>query len=317
VRKSRHKDMSRQKFHMFTLIKRVENTKHGEVKYLCECDCGTIKEVVLSHLRRNSVKSCGCKRRSSLEGKKFGRLLVKKYSHTDKHRCMRWECLCKCGNICYPTSAHLTTGTVKSCGCLVAKSNQIKLDNIKQDRVLNNNLAKLHPNLCLIWDYKKNNKTPEEFTSGSGEKVWWTCDKHESYLQTIYAKSKRNHTCPKCKVSHGERRIISILDKLKIEYLFDQKENKYKEIEDCKIDFYLPRFDLYVEYHGRQHYKAIDIGVWGIKSKEEGEARLKKQQIRDQLVRDTLGNKLLEIPYWDFDNIETLILEKLEWLKEN
>ena len=34
----------------------------------------------------------------SFTGKKFGRLLVIEYSHTDKHRSRYFKCVCDCGN---------------------------------------------------------------------------------------------------------------------------------------------------------------------------------------------------------------------------
>ncbi len=54
------------------------------------------------------------------------------------------------------------------------------------------------------------------------------------------------------------------------------------------------------------------LGSWGIKTQAEAEQRLKKQQKRDQKVRDILGNKLLEIPYWEFDNIEFIIIKRIK-----
>jgi hypothetical protein len=53
-------DYSGQKFGRLTVIKRAENNKHGNVQFLCRCDCG--KELVLpsSALTTGNTRSCGC-----------------------------------------------------------------------------------------------------------------------------------------------------------------------------------------------------------------------------------------------------------------
>ena len=48
------------------------------------------------------------------------------------------------------------------------------------------NLAVLHPNLAEQWDFEKNVPLkPEDVTLGSGQKVWWNCEKGHSWLSPI------------------------------------------------------------------------------------------------------------------------------------
>lgn len=58
----------------------------------------------------------------SLEGKKFGRLLVLERvgSYRTKGRGVHtvWKCLCDCGNECFSVAQTLRAGHVQSCGCL-------------------------------------------------------------------------------------------------------------------------------------------------------------------------------------------------------
>lgn len=56
--------------------------------------------------------------RLELLGKRFGYLIVKRYSHTNKHRNAIWECLCDCGKTTFLRSAVLRNGHTRSCGCL-------------------------------------------------------------------------------------------------------------------------------------------------------------------------------------------------------
>lgn len=52
-----------------------------------------------------------------LEGKKFGRLLVKSIYQRGTPEGVEWNCLCECGNPLIVTSKSLKSGNTKSCGC--------------------------------------------------------------------------------------------------------------------------------------------------------------------------------------------------------
>ena len=60
-----------------------------------------------------------------------------------------------------------------------------------------NDLATKHPEVVKYWDYKKNDKTPKDFTYGSGKKVWWICPKGHSYQMAIH-KRTQGRSCPVC-----------------------------------------------------------------------------------------------------------------------
>ena len=57
-------------------------------------------------------------RSDNLTDKVFGRLTVKKYLYTDKHRKSVWECVCDCGQTVNVKRGELVNGDTKSCGCL-------------------------------------------------------------------------------------------------------------------------------------------------------------------------------------------------------
>jgi hypothetical protein len=116
--------------------------------------------------------------------------------------------------------------------------------------------------------------------------------------------------CNDCtKRSLGERRVREFLVKEKIKYI-----DQYKTI-DCKNERSLP-FDFAVivndkvytliEYDGEQHYEPVK--GWG------GDKRLQyikqNDQIKDQYCQD-YNIPLIRIPYWEFDNIEKILTEKL------
>lgn len=53
------KDITGQRFGRLVALGPVSRHK-GHIKWLCQCDCGNIKEVDPSHLRRSLTVSCGC-----------------------------------------------------------------------------------------------------------------------------------------------------------------------------------------------------------------------------------------------------------------
>lgn len=58
------------------------------------------------------------KTRIDLSGKRFGRLTVLRYDHTDKCGHGMWLCQCDCGNKKIVIGGNLKSGNSKSCGCL-------------------------------------------------------------------------------------------------------------------------------------------------------------------------------------------------------
>lgn len=58
-----------------------------------------------------------------------------------------------------------------------------------------------HPELLNEWDYEKNNALgykPEDFSPGSGKKVWWKCARGHSWSAVLGERANRNRGCPYC-----------------------------------------------------------------------------------------------------------------------
>lgn len=53
-------DISGKKFGKLTAIEPIGKTKHNEIIWKCQCDCGKQAEVTGINLRRGKTKSCGC-----------------------------------------------------------------------------------------------------------------------------------------------------------------------------------------------------------------------------------------------------------------
>lgn len=104
--------------------------------------------------------------------------------------------------------------------------------------------------------------------------------------------------CPQCSTSKGETLIINYLTENNINFKYQYKVDKYY------YDFYLPDYDLYIEYDGIQHYKPISI--FG------GQKGFEKLKIRD-IIKSKLVDKLIRISYKDKNKIsEKLISIKIK-----
>ncbi len=115
-------DITGQRFSKLVAVKRVENSRDGKTRWLCQCDCGNTKIVKMSELKSGHVKSCGCMRPHStgrnLLGQRFSRLVaLEKTEKRDSKGSIIWRCRCDCGNDTYVSEDSLVNGRTVSCGC--------------------------------------------------------------------------------------------------------------------------------------------------------------------------------------------------------
>lgn len=110
-------DITGERYGNLVALERVG--KRGSLSlWLCRCDCGNTVTVALPNLRGGHSKSCGCRRKHNLTGKRFGKLIAEKIVGTATDGTLLWECKCDCGNITTVRSTSLVKGDTKSCGCL-------------------------------------------------------------------------------------------------------------------------------------------------------------------------------------------------------
>ena len=91
---------------------------------------------------------------------------------------------------------------------------------------------------------------------GSKKPVIIICKKHGNFSQ-IPNSHLMGRGCPKCRhFSSGEIKITNFLISNKIKYKF---QHKYKDLRGknkryLKFDFYLPKYNLLIEFDGQQHH---------------------------------------------------------------
>ena len=129
-------DLTGQKFNYLLVLERdneytkINNIKHG-VYWKCQCECGEITSVRSDCLRKNIIKSCGCKskelfRKSQMKditGQRFGKLIAiepdyhysQRVGIKNSGKVIYWKCQCDCGEICYEPGTELRSGKISSC----------------------------------------------------------------------------------------------------------------------------------------------------------------------------------------------------------
>ncbi len=104
---------SGQVFGKLTALRPAE-PRSGNWWFLCEC--GTETELDKYNVASGQTSSCGCIRRSpDITGQRFNRLTAIKADNQDPRK---WLFKCECGTEKLASRSAVTTGHIKSCGCL-------------------------------------------------------------------------------------------------------------------------------------------------------------------------------------------------------
>lgn len=108
--------------------------------------------------------------------------------------------------------------------------------------------------------------------------------------------------CPKCKESRGEKSVRQWLESHNIEYKYEYLFSDCKDKNPLPFDFYIPGYNICIEYDGIQHFEPIDFAGRG---KEWAALWFETTQRHDKIKTDYCQNNnilLLRIPY--FKNTE-------------
>lgn len=122
----------------------------------------------------------------------------------------------------------------------------------------------------------------------------------------------RGSRCPYCRQSKGEAIILNELNDFNLNYKVEY------HLTDCRSYLTLPfdfavfsdksqeKPEFLIEYDGIQHFEPVDF--FG------GQEQFEKQQLHDRIKDDYCkqnGIELIRIPYWEQDNIEEILAERL------
>lgn len=178
-------------------------------------------------------------------------------------------------------------------GCPLCKSDKFRETNMeKYSEVFPRLSSDVHNN---FYDYSKinyiNAKTPVEIV----------CPKHGSFLQ-IPSNHLNGNGCPSCKQSIGEKKIESYFIKNKIKYESQKKFNDCRNILPLRFDFWLPNFNILIEFDGIQHYKPVGY----MNGEKKLEYTIKCDKIKNEYCK--INNiRLIRISYRELDKVEDIL----------
>ena len=107
------------------------------------------------------------------------------------------------------------------------------------------------------------------------------------------------YNCPVCGESRGERKIRQWLEKNNISYIYQHKYEDCKDVNPLPFDFYLPTYNILIEYDGEQHFRPIEY----FGGQEKFELQQKHDKIKNEYCEKN-NIPLLRIPYFKYDNVE-------------
>ncbi|HBF1330979.1 TPA: zinc-ribbon domain-containing protein [Clostridioides difficile] len=163
-----------------------------------------------------------------------------------------------------------------------------------------------YSNFDLSQSWSLNNEiSPFKVSKSSGKKYKFICPKCGKEFERIVAdiKRRKNVLCNECSMSEGEKQIVEWISKNNIKYTYEKQFNNLTGLKggNLSYDFYFPKYKLLIEYQGEFHDGTSNMPT---------EEQYKKQQEHDRRKKEYAKNngyKLLEIWYWDFDNIEEIL----------
>jgi len=212
---------------------------HTKIKIICPIH-GIFNQTPINH------KRCGCKRCGKLLNEidiinKFKKIHGDKYDYTNfKYRGMYNKSQIRClihGDFEQITLNHLIG---KGCPKCAPNCKKNKDEIIKKLNTVHNNK----------YDYSLS-----EFNR-TRDKILIICPKHKEFKQMLN-NHLRGHGCPFCDESKGERVIEKYLINNNIIFERQKKFEHCRDKNKLPFDFYLPEYNMCVEYDGEQHFYEV------------------------------------------------------------
>lgn len=118
--------------------------------------------------------------------------------------------------------------------------------------------------------------------------------------------------CPVCGGPSMEMKISKILTEYHINYIPQFSFNDCKDQRKLPFDFYLPDYNILIEYDGEQHYRPVNFGgISDEKARENFLITRRHDEIKTKYCKQHKIN-LIRIPYWEKDNIELIIVNNIK-----
>jgi len=268
---------------------------NSKIKIICQTH-GVFEQLAATHLNGSKCNKCV---RNILTQSEFILLANKQHNNTYDYSNINFtnmrnkiSIICKIHGVFNQEPRHHLVGRGCPNCAIVLIGNKNKLSN---DIFIEK--AKLKH--CNIYDYSLCNYNL------TINKIQIICKNHGIFYQTP-ANHLKGHGCPYCKKSNGEKTIGQILINMNIKFIKEKIFYDCKDIRPLPFDFYLPDYNISIEYDGEQHF--ISLKHWG------GDAGLVDRQKKDN-IKDEYCKKnniyLIRIKY--NDNIKNKLLDLLNY----
>lgn len=168
-----------------------------------------------------------------------------------------------------------------------------------------------------IQDYFKNSEYKlvscfDEYVGAKDSCLRCMCEKHGEF-KISWNNLNKFEGCPVCNSSAGERKIFHFLRGNGVQFERSYRFNDLVGLGGKKLsyDFYLPNYNILIEYQGQQHEAPASFNGMG---EDVAKINFEKQKEHDKRKRDYAhehGYNLLEIWYYDFNRLEDIINQHL------
>lgn len=210
------------------------------------------------------------------------------------------ECKCKIHNeTFFATPDHLIQGET---GCKQCIQDKYHNSGLKSHNQFVNEVKSINPNIQIVGEY-----------NGAKSRIDVQCTKCGHKWSPVASSLISGFGCPNCASSRGEKRIDNFLISRKIHFVSQKSFDSLRGVGGglLSYDFYLDRYNLLIEYQGEFH----DGTAW-----QQTEIDFLRQQEHDRRKKKYANEhhiNLLEIWYWDYDNIEQILNETLNNLENS
>lgn len=157
-----------------------------------------------------------------------------------------------------------------------------------------------------VFNINKDVEIISEYT-GLHDNITFLCKKcGRTGITKAYNLTSRTIGCYRCSNSLGENKISKLLYDWGYEYIGQYKFSDCKDVRPLPFNFYLPDFNICIEYDGAQHYEPKFLTL------EAFDKLVKHDNIKNTYC--TKNNiPLIRIPYWkDIDgDLEYYLFDKL------
>lgn len=159
----------------------------------------------------------------------------------------RVDCECQvCGHHWQPVASSLCHGY----GCPKCRDRFVAELQTKSNEQFLSELQQIQPTITPLEEYQK-----------SDVKILFRCNECNMEWRTTPASVLSGSGCPHCNLSRGERAISVWLNSHNIQYVPQYKFNDLIGVGGglLSYDFYLPKFNVLLEYQGIQHFEPVEM----------------------------------------------------------